>query len=50
MSVFPGSITILKKNGITSLKVLESLEKNILDSGKDVDEILNILEKEFEES
>ncbi len=50
MSTFPGSITVLKKNGINTLKVLESLEKNILDSGKSVDDILEILEKGFEES
>src|SRR3989344_5672873 len=50
MSVFRGSTTVLRANGIGSLKVLESLEKNILDSGKDVNKIVELLNNEFEES
>ncbi len=50
MSVFPRISTILTQNKIKSLKVLESLEKNIQLSGKNVDEILDIINKEFEES
>ena len=50
MSIFPKASTILTQNNIKSLKVFESLEKNILAAGKDVEEIVDKINKEFEES
>src|SRR3989344_8431846 len=50
MSVFPKVSTVLTQNNIKSLKVLESLGKNIQESGKDVDHILEQINKQFEES
>ena len=50
MSVFPASTSVLRAHGIDSLKVLESLEKNILDAGKTVEEVIELLNREFEES
>ena len=50
MAVFPKVSTILTQNKIKSLKVLESLGKNIEEAGKNVDEIIGIINREFEES
>jgi len=50
MAIFPKVNTILSKNQIKSLKVFESLEKNILAAGKDPDKILEEINTEFEES
>ncbi len=50
MSIFPKISTILTQNQIKSLKVFENLEKNILDAGKNPDEILEQINKEFRES
>ena len=50
MSVFPKVSTILNQNNIKSLKALESLEKNIQESGKDVEKIMEIINTEFENS
>src|SRR3989338_7362042 len=50
MAIFPSVNTILSKNQIKSLKVFESLEKNILDAGKDLESIIQEINSEFEES
>ena len=50
MSLFPKTSTILTQNNIKSLKVLENLETNIQNSGKNVEYIIGIINKEFEES
>ena len=50
MSIFPKTAAILSKNQIKSLKVFETLEKNILAAGKDPDIIVNEINNEFEES
>jgi len=50
MAIFPQVSTTLTRNKIKSLKVFESLEKNILAAGKDPDKILEEINREFEES
>ena len=50
MSIFPETSKVLRDQGIISVKVLESLEKNILDSGKSVGEIVELLNNELENS